>query len=121
MITNKNIETLRLGDMRHLVTLQKPRTVSDAGGGHAELNQDVLQAFAYIKSISQSEQFRFQQLGHAVSHQVLIRYLDTPVTADMVLDFNGRKLRILGVNNWEEKNEFYLLTCGEDQPGERPS
>lgn len=121
MITNKTIDSLKLGDMRHVIKVQKPKVNTDEGGGHPELYQDVLEAFAYIKSINQAEQFRFQQLGHTITHQVLIRYEGVPVTADMVVNFNGRILRIHGVTNWEEKDEFYVLTCGEEQPEESVS
>jgi SPP1 family predicted phage head-tail adaptor len=47
-----------------------------------------------------------------ITHTVTIRF-DSTVTAETWIEFNGRRIDILSVEDWEERHEWMILTCGE--------
>ena len=64
----------RINDMRHLVEIQQQTLTDDGLGGETESWSTIITAYAAIWPLSASKMVEHQQLEHAITHRVRIRY-----------------------------------------------
>lgn len=82
-----------IGNLRHLLLIQKEIRTPDGGGGFTVTWQDIATTplvYAAITSLSGSEQLSQRQLATAVSCRIVIRHRDD-ITPDMRLT-DGKKI-----------------------------
>ena len=104
---------LRLGTLRHRVTLQQEARVADGGGGFTVTWQDVATVWARVAPIRGEEALVHRQLEDAITHKVTMRYR-AGVTAAMRLVHNGRVFNIREVLDLDERNRILELRCEEN-------
>lgn len=69
-------------------------------------------AYAAIDTVTGKTFFDGVNTDSPVTHEIYIVF-DTTVTAQSWVEFDSRRIDILKVENFEERNEFMLLTCVE--------
>lgn len=101
------------GALRHVVTIEQQVSAENSLGepavSWATFASDVR---AEIKPISGRAYMEAKQAQSEVSHRVRIRYLDG-VAASMRVIFDGRRLEIEAVIDFEERHQEMLLMCVE--------
>lgn len=65
-----------------------------------------------INTVTGKTYFDGVNTEYAVTHEIYIVY-DPQVTSATWLEFEGRRIDILNVEDFEERHEFMLLTCNE--------
>lgn len=104
------------GKMRHRITFQRFDGTRDGFGDPLDTADqhwcDVATRWAAIDPISGREFYAAEQSQSEVSHKVRVRYLPG-ITTDMRILWQGRRLKILSVIDWEERHESLLLMCKE--------
>lgn len=104
------------GKMRHRITFQTFDGTSDGYGDPLDADDahwpDVVTTWAAIDPISGREFYAAEQSQSEVTHKVRLRYRPGITTA-MRISWQGRKLKILSVIDWEERHESLLLMCKE--------
>lgn len=103
---------MRLGPLRHRVTIQFEEQQSDGAGGYLPLLRDLDTVWASIQPISGNEALVARQLQDTVTHKVVMRYR-AGVTAAMCLKFGTRMFNIREVRNLDERNHTLELRCEE--------
>ncbi|GIW49202.1 MAG: head-tail adaptor protein [Caloramator sp.] len=103
---------MKIGDLRHRVTLQKLEMVQDSYGQPTETWTDVATVWAAVNPISGREFFQTETINSEVTHKILIRYMQG-VKPAMRIKFKDRIFNILYVINFEERNETLQLMCKE--------
>lgn len=103
---------MRLGPLRHRVTIQFEERQSDGAGGYLPMWRDLDTVWANVQPISGNEALVARQLQDTVTHKVTMRYR-TSVTAAMRLKFGTRLFNIREVRNFDERNHKLELRCEE--------
>ena len=103
---------MRIGDLRHRITIEEKNYTSDGLGGQVEAWQEVLSCWANIKPVRMTEAYLAQQVGAEISHRVTIRYC-SEIKAGMRVIYGDRIFNIVGVIDEEERKRFLTLTCKE--------
>jgi len=103
------------GDLRHRITLlHRVDTPNDQGGSdptwEAIASDPVV--WAAVWPFTASERFHADKIRAEASLRVIIRYR-SDVDASMALDYDGRKLWIVGVINRREGDHWLELLCSE--------
>ena len=99
-----------IGDMNDLITLQgrtltAPTSGVDASEEFTDSNADV---WALVETVSGQTMFDDTNTERDVTHKFIIRFIDG-VTSETWILFNGDRLDILGVEDYDERHEFLLL------------
>lgn len=107
------------GKLRHRITFQKFDGQQDDYGDPLDADDKhwskVVTTWAAIDPISGRELYAAEQSQSEVTHKVRLRYRPGITTA-MRISWQGRKLKILSVIDWEERHESLLLMCKELVP-----
>jgi SPP1 family predicted phage head-tail adaptor len=114
-IIQSNSPVLQAGKFRHQIRIVKPAGTQDSAGGANE-NENITIAdnvWATIEALSGVEKFAAYEFSSEISHSVIIRYSDYRVTADMQVEFQGRRFQIEAVLNPDERNKMLQLLCIE--------
>jgi SPP1 family predicted phage head-tail adaptor len=82
-----------LDEFPHIITFQKPKKVSDGGGGHIVAWVDYLTTEAFVCPISGNEFAQAQQLQNPIDHNVFYPY-QKGVKADMRIKHNNEYLSV---------------------------
>ena len=108
---------IRIGQLRHSITVQRRNTTQDSFGQQSVAWVDAFTARADVKPLSGRELDAAQQMTAEVSHKVIIRYrpeLASPsVAAAMRIVFRGRNFNIQAAINEGERNVFITLLTVE--------
>jgi len=88
------------GELRHKVTIQ-------------ELQRVLATVWAKIQPLRGNERYQAQQVSSALSHKIILRYLDG-VKPQMRVLYGSRVFYIVSVINVEERNEMLELLCEEE-------
>lgn len=107
------ITPIRIGDLRHRITLQTLALTSDGQGGQTEAWADLATVWAYVKPISANERLYAQKLEPLITHRVTIRYR-TDVTSEMRFTYEGRKFQIKAPYSLDERKAFLVFDAQED-------
>lgn len=103
---------MKIGDLRHRITLQKLEMVQNAYGEMTETWTDVSTVWASVNPISAREFFQAETVNSEITHKILIRYREN-VKPSMRVKFKDRIFFIQSVINFNEKNEALQLMCKE--------
>ena len=101
---------MRLGHLRHQITLQQETQVPDGAGGYALGWTPVATVWGDISPLSGREVFVGHALQGLVTHRVTLRYIPgLTVTIGMSLVSNTRSYKIHAVLNTDARNRWLEL------------
>lgn len=103
---------LKIGKLKHRVTLQEYTATRDSYGAELEAWVDIATAWASVEPLTGKEYFQTQQINAEISTKVTIRF-KAGVAAKMRLIYNDRVFEIISVINTEEKDVQLVLMCRE--------
>lgn len=103
---------MRIGDLRHRVTLQYQTRASDSMGGATISWVDAATVFAGIWPVSAKEQVAGSQQTMEVTHRIRMRYR-LNLKASWRLKFGTRYFAIVSVVNPNERGKMLDLLCKE--------
>lgn len=103
---------MKIGKLRHRVTLQEYISSKDSFGAEIETWSDTATVWAGIEPLSGKEYFAAQQVNAEINTKIMIRYR-AGVRSTMRVAFQNRLFEILSVINTEEKNQELILMCRE--------
>ncbi len=103
------------GDLRHKISIKKEVLKPDGGGGHERSYTEYLIAWAMIKPVSARLPQQGDKLEHIITHDVVIRYntVSRNVASSDIVVYNDRQMKIDGIINVDERNEWLQLRCIE--------
>ena len=105
---------MKIGDLRHRITFQKPVKTPDGYKGHTVNWQDVVTVWASVEPLTGREFFYAHQIKNEVSHRVRIRYR-TNITAEMRIKYLERYMKIESVVDLKERHQFLEILCREEK------
>ena len=108
---------MKIGKLRHRVTLQEHISTRDSFGAEKEAWIDTAKVWASVEPLSGKEYFAAQQINAEVNIKVTIRYRPL-IHPRMRVLFGVRVFEILSVLNIEEKNIQLVLMCKEVLDGD---
>tara|TARA_R110001592_G_scaffold65538_1_gene200996 strand:+ start:205 stop:564 length:360 start_codon:yes stop_codon:yes gene_type:complete len=109
----------KIGDLRHLITIQNATETSDSAGGFTQTYSNTANIFASISPVKGSEQYsdgsQGMQIENPITHEIFIRYRDdiTISNASKIV-FGSREFNIRTILNLEEKNRFLKIEAEEN-------
>ena len=103
---------MRLGPLRHRVTIQLEERNEDGYGGHTPTWRDLDTVFASVEPLSGQEAVVARQLQDTVTHKVVMHYR-SGIKAAMRVKFGTRIFNIREVRNPGERNQRLELRCEE--------
>ncbi|MGI5892088.1 MAG: phage head closure protein [Bacillota bacterium] len=103
---------MKIGDLRHRVTLQQKTVIEDDLKQHTENWTDIATVWARIEPLSGREYFAARQENTEVTTRITIRYLPG-ITTDSRVVFGGRVFEVLSAIDPEERCESLILMCNE--------
>ena len=105
---------MKIGDLRHRITFQKPVKVPDGYKGHTVTWQDVFTVWASVEPLSGREYFYAHQIKAEVSHRVKIRYNEN-ITTEMRIKHKDRILMIESIIDLKERRGFQEILAREEK------
>jgi SPP1 family predicted phage head-tail adaptor len=105
---------MKIGDLRHRITFQKPVKSDDGYLGKTVKHQDVVTVWASIEPLSGREYFYAHQIKNEVSHRVRIRFR-TDLNEEMRIKHGERYLEIESMIDMKERHEFLEILCREEK------
>jgi SPP1 family predicted phage head-tail adaptor len=104
---------LRIGNLRHRVTIQSLGTrVDDGAGGGSIPFADVATVWAEVHPLTGREQFLAGAFNPALTHRVTIRYRPGIKPSDRIV-YGTRVLDIKSVADVEERHRQLEMLCEE--------
>lgn len=103
---------MRIGRLRHRVTIQAETATTDAGGGYASAWADVATVWARLEAMEGRELVLGGVIRGDASHRVTMRYR-AGVTPDNRIVYDGRVFDVVSVANLEERDEALRIMCRE--------
>lgn len=110
---------IKIGALRHRITIQKLNLTRDGQGGQTETWSDFSIVWADVQPVSANERLYTRQIQYQRSHKVIIRYLEDltkDVTSTFRFLFDSRTFQIKGIRRLDEK-KFWLLIDAEENRG----
>jgi len=101
----------KIGQMRHLVTIQSTSNSADGGGGYTQSWSTVEAVYAAIKPASGRESYRQGQIQDDTTHEITIRH--RAMNANYRISFDSRLFNIKSIKNIDERNRYMVLSCTE--------
>ncbi|MDP3059050.1 MAG: phage head closure protein [bacterium] len=105
---------MKIGELRHLITLQTPTITKDSLGVVSETWSDTASVYAQIEALSGREYFAVARVNAEVTHRVRIRYLRGIVPAMRVVA-GAKALDIQAVLDVDGKKRELTLMCVESE------
>ena len=106
---------VRIGELRHRLTIQAERAASDGGGGLSDPWADpvtVATVWGKVEPLTGTEHLRAMQIEDRLSHRIVIRYRPG-ITPAMRVRFGSRVFNIRAAIDREERGRFLELLCEE--------
>ena len=103
---------MRIGDLKHRVTLQSMTKTADGMGGYTEVAKNEATVWASIWPISASEQAQAMQAVMTISHRVRIRY-NEDINASWRIKFGTKYFNIVSIINPNMANKHLDLMVKE--------
>lgn len=105
---------MRLGDLRHLLHIERVTQTRDDDGAVVETWAPLAEAWAAVTPMSGRKLEIAQRQEPRVSHQVVMRYRpDFGVGDRFRLGKSGRVLHVLGITTRDELNDEMTILCEE--------
>lgn len=111
---------MKIGKLRHRVTLQECIAARDSFGAEVSTWVDVATVWASVSPISGKEYFASHQINAEVTTKITMRYRPG-ITPKMRVVFTNRYFDILSVLSFEERGIELVLMCKERVPGGQTS
>lgn len=105
---------MKIGEMRHRITLQQPMEADDGHKGHTVSWQDLATLWASVEPLSGREYFYSHQIKAEVTHRVKIRYRED-ITVKMRIKHRDRVLEIESILDKKERREELEILCREEK------
>jgi len=103
---------MRIGLLRHRVTIQRLSKYQNEMGEEEPKWTNVATRWASIEPISGREYFAAQQINAEITHRVKMRYLEE-MGSTMRLLCGTRIFQIEVLINVEERNQLLIILCTE--------
>lgn len=103
---------IRIGDLRHRLTLEVAARTDDDSGGAIETWMPAAEVWAGVRPNSGSERELADRIAGRVTHEVWIRYR-TDVKPDMRFTAVGRFFEIRAVIDVDERRRLLKCLCEE--------
>ncbi len=106
---------VRIGELRHRLSIQAERAASDGGGGLTDPWADpvtVATVWGKIEPLTGGERLHALQIQDRLSHRIVIRHR-SGITAAMRVVFGARAFNIRAVIDADERGRFLELLCDE--------
>ncbi len=122
-ILRRPLRKVSSGDLRAevqiaLKAIQAPNSASVAPD---MAFQNIPLTWAKVVTTGRKELFAGTQLLGIKTHDITIRFPDQEITSDHVVFWKGEIYDVLNTQNYEERDEYLILYCGEKGPEEFPS
>jgi len=108
---------VKIGALRHRITIQSLLLAPDGQGGNTEVWTDLCEIWADVQPVSSNERLYARQLQYTRSHKVIIRNLedlDVGVTHTHRFLFDQRTFHIKGIRRLDEKRFWLILDAEEN-------
>jgi SPP1 family predicted phage head-tail adaptor len=106
-------ELLRIGPLRHRVTIRTYAKTRDSYGAEIETWEDFATVQASVEPRIGWEDMAAKQLTAQVSHKIRIRYIEG-LLPTMQIEWLGRTFEISSIINVGERNREILIMATED-------
>jgi len=103
---------LRIGRLRHRVTIQSATNTSDGMGGYTEAWGNLDTVWAAIEPFKGDERYEVQKLEADLSHKIILRYR-SGILPNMRINFDSKVFEIIYIINRDERNIELELHCRE--------
>jgi SPP1 family predicted phage head-tail adaptor len=100
------------GRLRHRITIEEKAQAPDGVGGFSETWQTFATVWAEVKPLRARERFFAEKIESSITHLVKLRFR-FGIDPEMRIMHGGRTLKILGIVNVEERNQWLELSCEE--------
>ncbi|WP_366923873.1 phage head closure protein [Metallumcola ferriviriculae] len=107
---------MRIGKLRHRVTIQEYVASRDSFGAENPEWIDLKTVWANVSPVSGKEYFASQQLSAEITTKIMMRYRPG-ITPKMRVIFDDRIFEIISVINLESQNIELNLMCKEEVQG----
>lgn len=106
----------RLGDMRHLVEIQKSHEYCNSDGSIAATWETLAYVWAEIVPLSGSEDYVAQGLSASVVYRISTRYFKAleSIVPKMQIVYGDRTFEIVAVRNLDERDRWLVMNCQEN-------
>lgn len=111
---------MRIGPLRHRVTIQQKSTVQDAAGEESRAYSNIVtmpNVWANVRPLGGQERFvsgAEQQIAE-LTHRVEMRYR-SDLTNELAILWEGRHLDIESIEDPSGKRQYLVLKCREFTP-----
>ncbi len=103
---------MKIGKLRHRITIQEKVTVPDGYGGVTSTWKDMATVWSSVEPLKGRELYAAQQVKTELSHRVRIRYM-SGIKPEMRIAFDNRTFEIEAIIDPEERHESLELLCSE--------
>lgn len=105
---------MRSGELRNLITIQKPARAQDSSGSTAETWSTLCTVWAAIRPLKGREYYAANQAQMEITTEITIRYR-SDVSAEHRIIFGNRTFEIKTVVNIDERNHWLVMMCEEEK------
>jgi SPP1 family predicted phage head-tail adaptor len=102
---------MKIGKLRHRVTVQESTRVNDSMGGGREEWSDLFSAWANVKPIKGERRYEAMQVKGGITHEIEMRYRPG-ITVHHRIVYDGRIFEIVNVYPDEIKT-MLTIECSE--------
>jgi SPP1 family predicted phage head-tail adaptor len=103
---------MKIGDLRHRITLQAKTSTSDAAFGETVTWTDIATMWAAIWPVSASETISNMQNGMTITHRIRIRYRRV-LKSDWQISFADRTFNIVSIIDQGMNHQWIDILCKE--------
>lgn len=102
--------TVRIGDLRHRLTIERAVRTDDEGGGAALVWDEVAEIWGAVEAVSGAERFATDRVTGSAMYNIAIRYRDG-VAPSMRFRRGDEIFEILSVLNDDGRRRFLTCKC----------
>lgn len=103
---------MKIGKLRHRVTIQKLISTPDGGGGSTKTWIDDATVWAAIEPLRGGERYVAQQIQSELTHKITMRYREG-IKPQMRIKYKDRIFEILSVIDIDERRIWLEMLCSE--------
>lgn len=107
--------TIDAGDLREQVTLLQPIRVDDGRGGFTTTYTAYGNVWARVRPVRSSRTLADAQVQFGEAFEFVIRVSEVPITADWHINYFGRTFTIHGIDDIENRREYYNVLAYTQQ------
>lgn len=114
---------MKIGAMRHRITIQRYKPTIDDGGGRKIVWEDVADIYANIEPARVDDQRFAEQIREVTTHVITVRFRPDIDFKDRLFhsvlrdgEIVTRTFAIRGIKNLKNQNRFLELACEEGVP-----